>query len=125
LVQKGKLDRQLKKAQEAQKLDPTIEIIVAMGDANWCYQRWLDFGGYSQPLEELFGFNFHEIGSTFTKGNSESAIDHVYSRKNSDSTISIKTSTQKSLSDHHQIVVTLTKNKVAVVTSDLAALNLN
>jgi endonuclease/exonuclease/phosphatase family metal-dependent hydrolase len=100
-----------------------------MGDANWCYQRWLSFGGDSQPLEELFGFNFHDIGITKSKSNSKSAIDHVYSRKISDSTISIETSTQETdLSDHHQIFVTLkTKNKTSpfgVVTSDMAALQI-
>jgi hypothetical protein len=131
LVQKAKLDRQLKEAQEAQKLDPTSEIIVAMGDANWCYQRWRRFGGEDQPLEELFGFNFHDMGITYTCRGRTSAIDHVYSRKKSDSTISIETSKRKTvLSQHHQIFVTLkTKNKVAVVTSDLAAdlaaINLN
>jgi hypothetical protein len=89
-------DKQLKNAREK----PNIEIIIAMGDANWCYEKWVEVGGSRQPLEE-FGFHIHgELGKTTLhikcctpgcckpsckdpehelKKTLTSALDHIYS----------------------------------------------
>jgi hypothetical protein len=51
-----------------------------MGDANWCYAKWVKHRGNPQRLEE-FGFHiYNEIGKTTVKDNDLiSAIDHIYS----------------------------------------------